>query len=174
MRSEKPQSINYQLPTGGGFTLLEVLIYSLILAIFLGAALAFIATIFSSTDVLLERNEVIVNQEFIERKISRFAPFATAIIIPAANSSSTQQLRLTVVNPTLNPVFFSYGDQKLTLSTGGGAAVPLVNNRVRVSQFLVEHLATTSAPAILKIQLELKDNIYPHLVSTTTLSYVLP
>lgn len=157
-----------------GFTLIEVLIYSLILAMFLGAAFAFIASVFGTTDTLLEQNEVIVNQEFIERKINRFAPYATAIVTPGPNSSSTAELRLDVSNAAFNPVVFSLNGGVITLSTAGGTAVPLTNNRVSITYFLAEHFATSSAPSVLRLYLEMKSNIYSHIVSTTTLNYVLP
>lgn len=157
-----------------GFTLLEVLIYSLILAIFIGATAAFVTGIFGTTETLLERGEVVANQEFIERKISRFAPFATAIIVPPANGSSTAELRITVADAALNPVVFSLAGENLNLSTGGGTAVPINNNRVSVPAFRAEHFVSSSSPPILRVYLEIKDKIYPVILSTTTLNYVLP
>jgi prepilin-type N-terminal cleavage/methylation domain-containing protein len=162
------------LNSNAGFTLLEVLIYSLILSIFMGAAFAFMGSILGATDTLLERNEVIVNQEFIERKLNRFAPFATAIVTPGANSSSTEELRLNVSNAALNPVIFSLNEGAINLSVGGEPSVPLTNNRVNISSFLAEHFDNSSSPPILRVYFEVKSNIYQHIVSTTTLNYVLP
>lgn len=156
-----------------GFTLIEVLIYSVILAVFLGASFSFVASILGTTDNLLERNEVIANREFVERKFNRLVTYAGSIIVPAANSSSTQ-LKLQLKDADLDPAVFNLDGDVLTLSIDDRAAVPIVNNRIKVTSFNVEHFVKPGEKPIIRIYLALKSRIYSHIVATSTYSYVLP
>jgi len=156
-----------------GFTMVEILIYSAILAIFLGAVFSFIASILGTTDNLLERNELLANTEFVESKIGWLTSLATGVTTPAPNSSGTA-LKMNLSDLTLDPALFSLTSSTINLSFASGTPAALTNDRVRVTTFEVKHLAASSSPPQLKISLALQSAIYPNIVATTTLFYVLP
>ncbi|MCP6719806.1 MAG: prepilin-type N-terminal cleavage/methylation domain-containing protein [Patescibacteria group bacterium] len=172
MKLKKQQTKNNELKTEGGFTLIEVLIYSLILAMFLGAAFSFISSIFSTTDTLVERGEVVVNREFIDGKLEWLVSQAASVTAPPAGSSSTQ-LELKERQGNIDPAVLSLSTGELLLSLGGEPAAPITNNRIKVTKFEVEHFSSSEATSTLKISLSLQSEIFPYLVSVETLFYVL-
>lgn len=157
-----------------GFTLIEVLIYSALLAIFLGATFAFISSILGTTDTLLERNELIASQEFVERKLAWLIAGAINTVVPSMNSSSSR-LQINVVSSTLNPSVFTFASTtgEIILKTGSSASTSITNNRVNVTKFWVENFSNNQSTSTLKISLSLMSNIYPNLVSMSTFFYVL-
>ena len=52
-----------------GFTLLEVLLYSAIVAVFLGAAFLAVNRVIFLNHFLSSRHEIIANQEFVGRRL---------------------------------------------------------------------------------------------------------
>ncbi|MEK7464749.1 MAG: prepilin-type N-terminal cleavage/methylation domain-containing protein [Patescibacteria group bacterium] len=157
-----------------GFTIIEVLIYSALLAIFLGATFAFISSILGTTDTLLERNELIANQEFVEQKLSWIVAGATNVVAPIANSSSSR-LQISVVSSTLNPSIFTFASAtgEIILKTGSMASASITNNRVKVKNFWIQNFSNNQSTSTLKISLSLESSIYPNLVSTSTFFYAL-
>ncbi len=156
-----------------GFTLIEVLIYSVILALFLGAAFSFINTVFSTTNALVERNEIVVSREFIENKLEWLVSQAESVTVPPVNSSSTQ-LELKEREGNIDPAIISLVGDELLLSLGSSSAEPITNNRVNVTGFQIEHFSGSEAVSTLRISLNLQSAIYPHIISTSTFFYVLP
>lgn len=156
-----------------GFTLIEVLIYSVILAIFIGAALSFIASILGSTDTLLERNEVLANQEFVESKIYWILGQASSVSSPAANASGTV-LTAEGTNPAVYPASFNFYDNQITLALAGQPAVTLTNNRVKAGQFLVQRFSNIQTSSTVSVTFGLSDVTFPYIQSSTTIFYVFP
>jgi type II secretory pathway pseudopilin PulG len=158
-----------------GFTLIEVLIYSALLAIFIGAAMTFVSSILGSTDAILERNEIIGNQEFIERKIRWLVLNATQATLPLPNSSSSE-LQLNIASSTLSPAFFSLATSsaKLQLKLGSGSTLPITNGRVRVANFWVEHFSNNQSTSTLKISLDIESALFSDVKSSSTFFYVIP
>ncbi|HXF44330.1 MAG TPA: prepilin-type N-terminal cleavage/methylation domain-containing protein [Candidatus Paceibacterota bacterium] len=161
------------MKTRKGFTLIEVLIYSAILAVFLGAAFSFIASILGTTDNLLERNEVLATAEFLEGKLGWLTSLSTGVTAPAQNASSTV-LGMTLGNQTMSPAIVSLDGTAIKLSLAGGPAVPLTNGRVETTAFEIEHFSASSSPAQIKVYLSLRSAVYSNVVATTTFFYVLP
>ena len=165
-----PQS---QPSSKGGFTLLEILLYSLILALFLGSSIAFVNAILNTSDSSLDRNEIIANQEFIGKKISWIMGSVESIILPNASSSSTSTVSLNLLNANLTPAVFSFENESITLSLAGSSSVPLTNSRIIITDFLAEHFDSDDSPPTLRISFALQSVLRPSIVSSTTLSYVL-
>ncbi|KKU93983.1 MAG: hypothetical protein UY26_C0003G0133 [Candidatus Jorgensenbacteria bacterium GW2011_GWA1_48_13] len=162
-----------KLKARAGFTLLEVLIYSVILAIFLGAAFAFIASILGTTDNLLERNELLANAEFVGGKLNWLTGIATDVVIPAADATSTE-LKMNLSDASSSPAVFFLNGPAVNLSLANASSVPITSERIKVTGFNVQHISASSSPPQLRIYLSLESNIYPNIVATTTLFYVLP
>lgn len=153
-----------------GFTLIETLLYSAILAVFLVGTLAFVNGVFSSSNTLLERNEVFASQEFIERKIEWVLGNVSQIQMPALNTTTTQlQALLNDASTTL----FSVASGTLQLSTNGGIAIPLHGGRVTANNFSVRNIATSS-PAQIIISFSLVSVALPAVTASSTFFYVLP
>lgn len=157
----------------GGFTLIEILLYSVILAVFLGATFAFLGSILGSTDTLLEQNEVLANQEFVERKLDWLVSYATAVTAPATNTSSTVSFTITTASSSLNPAVFSKNGNELWLSLAGGVSTTLTGSRVKLTDFIAEKIVATSSSPILKIYFALESTIYKKIIATTSQSYVI-
>lgn len=156
-----------------GFTLIEVLIYSALLAIFIGAAFAFISSILGTTDTLLEKNEVISNREFVERKIKWIFSGASEVLEPEPMSSSSK-LKLNGSLANIYPAILSLEGNKLMLSVGGGASTTITNNRVRVTEFRVEHYSNNQSTSTIKLTFALESSIFDYLKTSTTIFYVIP
>jgi hypothetical protein len=157
-----------------GFALVEVMIYSAILAIFIGISFVFISTILGNTDSLLERNEVVVNETFLERKIGWLFSRATSITVPAPNGFSTTTIRLEGDNTSVYPAVLTFGNNEIDLSLAGGSSSPVTNNRVRVLGFMANHYSSSQSSSTLKLSVTFQNRIYPNIVITSTLSYALP
>jgi len=158
----------------GGFTLVEVIMYSAILAIFIGGSFIFISTILGNTDNLLERNEIVANEIFLERKIGWLFSRAKNISIPTANSFSTTTVRLEGSDTIVYPAIIAFDNDRIILSLGGQSFESLTNNRVKATSFLAEHYSSSQSTSTLKISLTLQSRIYSNIFTTSTFFYVLP
>lgn len=157
-----------------GTTLIETLIYAALLATFIGATFAFVASIIGSTDTLLERNEVVTAIEFIERKLSWFAFHAASVQTPAPNASGTT-LTFLGSRPELFPATFRWATDTVTLAYPGVAEAPLTNSRVRIVDFSAEHVAPNpESPPVLLVRFTAQSQLYPHLRATSSTTYALP
>jgi len=160
----------------GGFTLIEVLIYSALLALFLSGALVFVSGVLGSADRLLERNELLSNQELVDRRVRSIlnqqnGQVAT-ITSPAPNSSSTSQLGI-INHYGKSIVLYTEGSGQLGLTAEDGRSELLTNNRVKVSQFLIEHFSNTQSSSSIKISFMLQSAFYNDLNISSTLYYSL-
>ncbi|MDP3975173.1 MAG: hypothetical protein Q8P88_02735 [Candidatus Jorgensenbacteria bacterium] len=155
-----------------GSSLIEVLIYSALLAIFIGATFSFVASILGSTDNLLERNEVVATSEFIEHKIAWLAGQATGIAVPASGQSSTT-IVFTGADSALFPATFAWGSSTLSLALPGVAAAPLTNGRILVSSFLAERFSSAQTANTLRVGFNIGSVIYPYLTVTSTTHYAI-
>ena len=155
-----------------GFTLVEVLLYSVILAMFLGVSFPFAVSLLGTIDTLFERSEVVANQEFVERKLGWFTIQTNSITTPPASSSSNR-LELSINDSSLDPAVFSLENNSLMLSLAGATSVPITNNRVNVIDFQAEHVSPDQLPSELRISLSFQSAVRPDIVSTTTLFYAL-
>ncbi|MEK7576335.1 MAG: type II secretion system protein [Patescibacteria group bacterium] len=155
-----------------GFTLIEVLIYSAVLAIFMGAAFVLVSSILGSADAFLEKNELLANQEFVERKLIWALAGASGVLSPPPNSSSTG-LTITGSSTLIYPAVFSLDNNQLTLSVAEGAPELIANNRVRVNEFKIEHFSSNQYDSAIKISLVLQSVVFSYLQSSSTLFHVV-
>ena len=151
-----------------GFTLIEVLLYSALLAIFLGGAFTFIISTISTTETLSELNELAANRELVERKLEWLIGQAQAVTTPAAGATSSV-LTVSGSQAGLYPAQFSLSGPILTLSLAGGAAAAVTNERVRATTFIAEHISNAQSSSTVRITLDLQSMIYPSRMSTGTM-----
>lgn len=154
-----------------GFSLIETLIYSALLALFLGVVVAFLTTIVGTADKLLERGEVYTSRDFIGQKINYIATQATDVSIPVASSTGSSVTFIGTDSSTY-PATFSLSGNAMTLSIAGGLALPLTNTRIRATEFNVSHFTSAQATSSISISITLESALYGQFVASTTLWHV--
>lgn len=135
-----------------GLSLIEVIIYLAILAIFIVSVFLLLNQSLNNIKRVRAKAEIAANAEFVARKIEWAINGAESINFPAVNSSSTQ-LSVNRFSAGFNPIIFTLSNDKITLSKAGGPAIDITNNKVRVNEFLVEHFSTADNPSTLKVRL---------------------
>lgn len=150
VKCQKPNTLN-------GFTLIEVLLYSAILGAFLSFAFVAVNSMVLTSRALEEKNELLANQEFVERKLESVFSEAKSVLVPLPNSSSTTELRLTTHTTSTNPAVFTVSGNTLFLSRASGTPVALTNSRVNVVGFLAEHVSNSQASSSVSVSVTLED-----------------
>ncbi len=121
-----------------GFTLVESLIYSALLAIFLVSTFVVTTQTLENTSRTRGKLEVSEEAQFIFKKIEWAVTGATTTTLPAANSTGTV-LNVSKANFVNNPLEFSLSDGVVYLKRGGGSLVALNNDRVQITDLLFDH-----------------------------------
>lgn len=147
--------------------------YSGLLALFLMISVIFINNIIGTTSRISERNEIVVNQEFVERKLAWLVGQASGITSPTLGGSGST-LTLTGVNTALFPATFSISNQQVLLSLANGTAVPITNNRVFATSFSTTSINTSTVLQELRISLALQSSTLSSVTSSIVFSYALP
>lgn len=155
-----------------GFTLIEALVYSALLAIFLGSSILFTSNILSASGRVTERNEILVNQEFVEKKLNWIIGQSVGISSPTAGVADAT-LTLIGEDSNLYPATVSLINEALVLSMNGGDSIPITNNRVRVTEFSALHVANQNELPALRISLTLVSITSDTISSTINFSYAV-
>ncbi|MDI6820813.1 MAG: prepilin-type N-terminal cleavage/methylation domain-containing protein [Patescibacteria group bacterium] len=155
-----------------GLTLIEVLIYSALLAIFLIGSFLFINSILSVDKASEEQNEALANQDFVEAKLNWLLGQTTNINTPPANASSTE-LKLDGSTIGIFPAVFSLANNAINLSLNNGSVIPVTNDRVKVTTFAIEHFSNNQSFSSIRITLALESNISPNIKTSSTIFYVI-
>ncbi|MEK7555520.1 MAG: prepilin-type N-terminal cleavage/methylation domain-containing protein [Patescibacteria group bacterium] len=153
-----------------GLTLIEVVIYLAIMAVFISSAFLLVSRSLENAERTRIKTETSANVEFVARKIEWAMNGAETVNFPAANSFSTQ-FSINKFDSSSNPIVFALSGDKITLSKSGGTAINLTNDNVRVGKFLAEHFSTAENPSTLKITLSLENKSGGRLsgIASTTL-----
>ena len=153
-----------------GFTLIEAIIYSALLALFLFSSILFASNILGANTRVTERNELLVNQEFLEKKLNYIVGQSNEITLPNVGDSGSV-LTLTGANSDLFPATFSLSNNQVMLDLPGEANdASLTSNRVKVTEFSIIHIS--SLPAI-RVTLALSSINLPAITLTNNFSYVI-
>ncbi len=132
-----PFKSSNQLPKG--FTLIEILLYTLLLAIGL-AALTFIHLASLETHSLVSvEQELLETRRLTELAIQTRVAEATGVTTPA--SGSANQLMITSQIPSESPTTFSLLNQRLQMQLGVNPVVTITPSDVRVTNFTVTRLS---------------------------------
>lgn len=152
-----------------GFTLIEVLIYSSLLAFFISAIFIFLNSILGSSDRIGERNELVANQDLILRKMHWLLFNQTASIKePVAGSSSTL---IKVKGLDSKTYTLDLNSGQIVFSEVGGALTPITNNHVDVTKFVVDHFSNGQSNSTFKISLVLQSKSAPTVIASSTFFY---
>lgn len=157
-----------------GFTLFETLIYAGLLAMFLSLATLTVNSILGTNMDMVEREEVLANQEFVGQKLGWFVKSANEVLVPSPNSSSAVELKLQEYATSTDPAHFSLSSSTLFLSLANSAPLPITNSRVQITAFITEHFATSQASTTLKVSLGVQSVAKPSVSSTAVFWFTLP
>lgn len=121
-----------------GFLLIETVIYSFIVAVFLGTLILMAYGIITMNTTLQQRIELSENAKFIQQKIIWASTGATTITSPAVNATSTS---LILTHQETGTHTFDLANGVLRLSTNGSAPRALTNSYVTVSDLVIDNFA---------------------------------
>jgi Tfp pilus assembly protein PilW len=137
-----------------GFTLVELLLYAALSALFLTALSIFFALLLESR----AKDEAIseVDQQGLQilQIVRQTVRNAEAINSPAPGVSGST-LSLDVLASPNDPTIFNESSGIFTIAEGAGSPIALNNNRVTISNLLFQNLSRPSTPGTVRIQFTL-------------------
>lgn len=128
----------YAIRARRGLTLVETLLYTLIVGIVVSGFLFFIYGILAASERSQRNMELADAKLFIEQKLEWALQGVSGIIVPAANTTGGT-LTLTKTNFGENPITVDASLGVLRMQTAGGAYVPLTPQEIIVSNLLFDH-----------------------------------
>lgn len=157
----------------GGFTLIETLIYSALLAFFLVSSIIVTNQILEDNRKTKGKLEVSGEAEFIMGKISYVLADASSTVSPMANATSTT-LSINKTNYSSNPLEFSLSGTDIYLKRGSASSTRLNSQRVIITKFLATHTyEATNDQSIIKVELNVENKLNvdePPFSASTTLA----
>lgn len=147
-----------------GFTLIEVLIYSALIAMIISGSLIAVYQIIEGSNSI--QNKIITEQEanFLISKIRWAFTGATAINFPA-NGASSSTLSINKANYSENPIVFDLSSNNLRIKKGAGNPEILNNQNVAINNLIFEHLAANgSGPEGLKINITVNNKLFTTII----------
>lgn len=162
---------NFKNKISGGFSLIEALTYSALLSMFLFASILFTSNIISANSRTTEHNELLVNQEFLEKKLNWIVGQSNNITLPVSGASGSI-LTLAGTNASLFPASFSLVNNQVVLTTPGESNIPLTSNKVNVSNFSIINIVNQASVPAIRITFILSSINLPTITSTSNFSYV--
>jgi len=116
-----------------GFTIIEILIYSAIVATFIVSVMLALWTMLDASTGIMARSEIIDNNRFVYQKLAWAIKGASDISTPAVGGNG-QILTLTRnISGVPTTLTFSLQNSVLKMRRGLGPTVPLTNNWVKVA-----------------------------------------
>lgn len=143
-----------------GFTLIEVLIYSALIAMIISGSLIAVYQIIEGSNSI--QNKIITEQEanFLLSKIRWALAGATAIDIPAIGLASST-LSINKANYSENPIVFNLNSNNLRIKQGSGNPAILNSQNIAINNLIFEHLAAGgSGPEGLKINITINNKLF--------------
>ena len=127
-----------------GFTLIEVLIYSALIAMIISGSLIAVYQIIEGSDSI--QNKIIMEQEanFLLSKIRWALTGATAINIPTIGLASST-LSINKANYSENPIVFDLNSNNLRIKQGSGNPAILNNQNIAINNLIFEHLTASGS-----------------------------
>ncbi len=116
-----------------GFTLIEILIYSALVALMMSFAVMTTYSLMDNAARTQQKNALLENQEFVLAKLQWVLSGVTAINNPAADGTPGAILSVDKVNSLQNPFVLDLQSGALRLSRAGGQPIALTNSSITVS-----------------------------------------
>lgn len=150
--------MNFWRDSKEGFTLVEVLIYTVIFAVssvFLVGILTAITRVQSRQASV---NEVNAQITFVDKTIQRLVRESSLVEMDAGEATTTLKLRMETssIDPTL--VYVDASNTAVYLQEGAGTARALTDSNVKINSFLVTKYENPGGPTIVQVDLTLEYN----------------
>jgi type II secretory pathway pseudopilin PulG len=161
-----------------GFTLIETLIYTLIISGVLTSAIFFSLNVLEGQSKARVFQEVQQNARFGLEKISQEIRAANDLNAGASTFSSNPGfLSLSHEDAGKNPTLFGIQDEKLVIKQGSNASTTLTSDDVRVIKLIFDNLSVSERTKNIKITITIEhknpDLVTPFNASTTLITSVV-
>ena len=134
-----------------GFSLIEMVIYIAVFAVFVGALITFLLNINSTrlhAQIVLEVNG---QGASLMKTLTLAVKSATAINSPGTGVSSGV-LSINTANSQTTPTVFSEDGETLYITEGTGTAMALTNNKVKLTDLTFTNVSQAGTPGIIQIR----------------------
>ena len=145
-----------------GFTFVEALVYIALLALMIGGGIVAAFSIIDSSEKEKTKINAIADAEFLMRKIDWALNGVNAINSPAAGASG-ETLSVNKSGFPSNPIVIDLDllSSRAKISRGGGPAVFLTGDRVKIEGLSFEHIADAPPkPAAIKASFTANGKIF--------------
>lgn len=140
--------------TALGFTLLETMIYVMLVGVILTSAVMYWAEFLSAETKASVMHEVTHNARFALERVSIEVREAQAIDIAGSSFGVNPGiLSLTVADPGSDPTSFTVVGGALVIQQGTNAALPLTDSAVVVTDFTVDDVSTAGRTRAVRISI---------------------
>lgn len=140
-----------------GFTLIEIMLYVGLVALFAGLIGAFVPIFLSERVVSQSMTDVYSQARFIAATVGDYVHDATDITSPATSTVSST-LTLSTSDVATDPTTIFLSGSRLYISEAGSSPVPLTDTNVLVNQFEIANYSGTGASDTITVFLELARN----------------
>ena len=128
-------------------TLIEIMLYTVILAIFLFAAMSFAIQVLNITSLSRNTNDLQTNVDFISESLITSIQSANAVNTEASSLDvASGVLSLGMQSASENPTIFTWNDTDLFVQQGAQAATRLNSDYVSVDSIEFHKISTEKAP----------------------------
>lgn len=165
MKNKCSTKILHAISRNGGFSLIEVLIYSALLALMMVGVLGGVYMIIQATTGSGQRQVVDDEANFVLRKIDWVLGGVTAINVPGSGASGTALAIVKVGIPS--PVRFRLNSGNIEIDSSSGAYLPLDSEGVTAASLSFYHLPPAgNRPAAVRASFYFNDRFF------TTTKYI--
>ncbi|MFA6130502.1 MAG: prepilin-type N-terminal cleavage/methylation domain-containing protein, partial [Candidatus Omnitrophota bacterium] len=140
----------------GGYTLIELLVYTVIFSISVGVFSGVLLTFTRVSTQTSADAELTQQLAFVQSTIQRLVRESANIQNPAGVASSSLVLRM--ASSSLDPTIISSDVNGIYLQQGTGEVIPMTNSQVKVAQFEAVKYENPQAHAIVQINMSLTYN----------------
>lgn len=140
--------------TQAGYTLIELLLYVVIVGTLLTATSVFFALNASTRAKTQVMNEVEQQGAYAVQYIARTIRNASAVSSPTIGTSSSS-LTVTVPTAALSPTIFNVTGNTLQVKEGTAAAIPLTSSDVNVTNITFKNVSRSTTTEAVQISLTL-------------------
>jgi len=137
-----------------GSTVLEFLIYIALISVVLTTATLFASEMLRSQAKSAALSEVVRNARFAMSRIEIETREASDLNIGASTfGANPSTLSLATAGGT-DPTIFTVTGGALTIKQGAGAAIPLTNTKVTVTEFTIDNISTSGKTRAIRIHIK--------------------
>lgn len=140
-----------------GFTLIELMLYVGLVALFAGLIGAFVPIFLSERVVSQSMTDVYSQARYVASVVSDHVRDATDITFPATSTASTT-LIVSTTDVATDPTTIFLDSGRIYISEAGSASVPLTDTNVVVNQFEVVNYSATGPADTVTVFLEIGRN----------------